>query len=112
MDCLFCKLVDGTINSNIIYQDEEIIAFDDINPQAPIHVLVIPKRHISTINDLTNTDALLAGKMILAAKQLATTLNLTEGYRLVFNCEQQGGQQVYHIHLHLLGGRQMMWPPG
>ncbi|MEM1244494.1 MAG: HIT domain-containing protein, partial [Pseudomonadota bacterium] len=88
-------------------------AFNDINPQAPIHQLIIPKQHISTINDLDSSQHELIGKMIVTAKQLAQQAKLTEnGYRLVFNCNRDGGQEVYHIHLHLLGGRQMIWPPG
>lgn len=113
MDCLFCKIVDHTLNSNIVYEDNDLIAFDDIHPQAPIHKLIIPKRHIATVNDLTATDANLVGQMVLLAKQLAQNLEIAEdGYRLVLNCNKQGGQEVYHLHLHLLAGRQMSWPPG
>lgn len=113
MDCLFCKIVDRTLDTNIVYEDDDLIAFDDINPQAPIHKLIIPKRHIATVNDLTTTDANIVGRMILLAKQLAQDLELADdGYRLVLNCNKQGGQEVYHMHLHFLAGRQMFWPPG
>jgi histidine triad (HIT) family protein len=113
MDCLFCKIISGEINSKIIYEDSEVLAFDDIRPQAPCHKLIIPKKHIGSINELTPEDSHLVSHMVLTAKQLAKDLEIDEkGYRLVFNCNPQGGQEVYHIHLHLLGGRQMVWPPG
>ncbi|MDP8237538.1 MAG: histidine triad nucleotide-binding protein [Candidatus Hatepunaea meridiana] len=112
-DCIFCKIVAGEIPSDIVYQDDEIIAFKDINPQAPHHILIIPCRHIETILDLTTDDTALIGKMILNANNIARKLGLSKnGYRLVFNCKHDGGQDVYHIHLHLLGGRKMTWPPG
>ncbi|MCF7809757.1 histidine triad nucleotide-binding protein [bacterium] len=112
-DCLFCKFADGRIPVDFIYEDDEIVAFRDINPQAPHHVLIIPRRHIETVLDLKEDDALLAGRMIATAGKIATDLGLSEkGYRLVFNCKHSGGQEIYHIHLHLLGGRQMTWPPG
>ena len=113
MDCIFCNIAKGKFNTNFLYEDSEIIAFYDVNPQAPTHVLIIPRQHIVTINDTDSKDELLLGKMILVAKQLAEQHHLKEpGYRLVFNVNSQGGQAVYHIHLHLLGGRQMNWPPG
>jgi histidine triad (HIT) family protein len=113
MDCLFCKIVAGEIPSNIIYQDEDIIAFDDIRPKAPHHKLIIPRKHIATVNDFAADDANLIGKMVLVAKDLAKSLNVADnGYRLVFNCNTDGGQEVYHVHLHLLAGRSMHWPPG
>lgn len=113
MDCLFCKIVNHEINADIIYEDDEVIAFHDINPQAPIHILVIPKKHIATINDLEEEDIPLAGKIIYTAKKIAHKLGIAEdGYRILFNCNKQGGQHVFHIHLHILGGRQMLWPPG
>lgn len=113
MDCLFCKIVSGEIESDKIYEDDKIIAFNDINPQAPIHQLIIPKQHIDTINELTKEHAALIGDLVLVAKQLAADANFAEdGYRLILNCNRGGGQMVFHIHLHLLGGRQMMWPPG
>lgn len=113
MDCLFCKIISGDIPSDIIYQDDNIIAFNDINPKAPEHKLIIPRQHISTINDLTPEHSSLVGDMVLVAQKLAKDLEIDEaGYRLVFNCNAGAGQEVYHIHLHLLGGRQMQWPPG
>lgn len=113
MDCLFCKIVNKDIESDIIFEDEQLIAFNDINPQSPVHVLIIPKKHITTINEVHIDDSELMGQMILTAKKLAKAHNLSEsGYRLVFNINQNGGQEIYHIHLHLLGGRKMTWPPG
>lgn len=113
MDCLFCKIINKEINSNIAFEDEHIVAFHDINPKAPIHLLIIPKKHISTINEVCIEDKELLGHMILIAKQLAQEHNIEKsGYRLVFNTNQAGGQEIYHIHLHLLGGKQMSWPPG
>ena len=112
-DCLFCKIAAGEIPSEFVYEDDELVAFHDINPQAPNHVLIIPRRHIETVLDLTDDDAGLIGRMILAAGKIARELGLSQrGYRLLFNCKQDGGQEVYHIHLHLLGGRRMTWPPG
>lgn len=112
MSCLFCKIATGEIPATVVFEDTEVIAFRDINPQAPTHLLVIPKKHIATIDDADTTDEQLLGKMILIAKKLAKTEGLGEGYRLVFNVNAGGGQVVYHIHLHVLGGRQMIWPPG
>ena len=113
MDCLFCKLVNGDIPANILYQDDEVIAFEDIAPQAPTHFLVIPKRHISTLNDLSPEDAALVGKLPLTAAKVAKELGIDHsGYRVVMNCNENGGQTVYHIHMHVLGGRSMTWPPG
>lgn len=110
-DCLFCKMVAGDIKPDVVFEDEQILAFRDINPQAPIHILVIPKRHITTLNDLD--DAQLGGKILQVATTLAKQHGIAEeGYRTVFNCNDNGGQAVYHLHLHLLGGRQMDWPPG
>jgi histidine triad (HIT) family protein len=113
MDCLFCKIAQSTIPATVLFEDKDIMAFRDIKPQAPTHILVIPKRHIATINETQDNEAPLLGTMILCAKQLARSEGLSEpGYRLVFNVNSGGGQEVYHIHLHLLGGRQMTWPPG
>jgi histidine triad (HIT) family protein len=113
MDCLFCNIAQRNIPATVVFEDQDIIAFRDIKPQAPTHILVIPKCHISTINDTQNKDTELLGAMILCAKKLAQEEGLSEqGYRLVFNVNSGGGQEVYHIHLHLLGGRQMTWPPG
>lgn len=113
MACLFCKIVQGEIPATMVFEDQELAAFRDIRPQAPTHLLIIPKRHIATINDTTEQDELLLGKMILRAQKLAKAEGYAEqGYRLVYNVNSGGGQEVYHIHLHLLGGRQMTWPPG
>ncbi|MDO9048621.1 MAG: histidine triad nucleotide-binding protein [Methylobacter sp.] len=110
-DCLFCKMVAGVIKPDIVFEDENVLAFRDINPQAPVHILIIPRRHIATLNDLN--DAQLAGWLLQTAVKLAKQEGLSEeGYRTVFNCNRKGGQDVYHLHLHLLGGRQMIWPPG
>lgn len=113
MDCLFCKITQGQVDAKIIFDDPEVLAFHDVNPQAPTHILIIPKKHITTINDADSNDEQLLGRMILTAKKISRDLDLAEkGYRLVFNVNKGGGQAVYHIHLHLLGGRQMTWPPG
>ena len=110
-DCLFCKIVHGDIPSKKAYEDDSVFAFHDINPQAPTHILIIPKHHIATLNDVDNT--LLLGKLMRTAQQLAIEHGVADdGYRVVMNCNPKGGQEVYHIHLHLLGGRQMHWPPG
>ena len=112
-DCLFCKFVSGEISTQTVYEDDDVLAFRDINPQAPCHVLIIPKKHISTLNDLTEQDAELVGKLYLAAAKVAKQEGIDEaGYRTVMNCNEQAGQTVFHIHLHLLGGRRMSWPPG
>ena len=113
MDCIFCKIVNKTIPADIVYEDADLLAFNDIRPKAPIHQLIIPKKHIATVNDIAELDAGLVAKMILTAKKLAADANkATDGYRLVLNCNAGGGQEVYHLHLHLLAGRQMTWPPG
>ncbi|MEE9337125.1 MAG: histidine triad nucleotide-binding protein [Methylococcaceae bacterium] len=109
--CLFCNMVSGEIKPDTVYEDENILAFRDINPQAPVHILIIPKKHVATLNDLD--DSILGGQLLRTAIQLAKQEGLAEkGYRTVFNCNEQGGQEVLHLHLHLLGGRQMRWPPG
>jgi histidine triad (HIT) family protein len=113
MSCLFCKIAAKEIPAKIIYEEKHIIAFHDITPQAPHHILIIPRKHIETINDIQFEDNELIGDMVLVAKKIAADLNIaTDGYRVVMNCNGNGGQAVYHIHLHLLGGRQMAWPPG
>lgn len=112
-DCLFCKIVRGDIPADFVFESDDVVAFNDINPQAPLHVLVIPRRHISTINDLSADDAETVGKLFLAARQIAADAGVAEnGYRVAMNCNEDGGQSVYHIHLHVLGGRRMGWPPG
>lgn len=110
---IFGKIIAGQIPAQIVYDDEAVLAFRDINPQAPIHILIVPKKPIATINDLTPDDAELVGKLYLAAQKIAAEQGFAEsGYRTVMNCNQDGGQDVFHIHLHLLAGRQMGWPPG
>lgn len=112
-DCLFCKINNGDIPADILYQDDDVTVFRDVSPQAPVHFLVIPKKHISTINDLQTTDGELIGQMMLAAKNVAAEQGVAEGgFRTTMNCNENGGQSVYHIHLHVLGGRAMNWPPG
>jgi len=104
-------MASGEIKPDIVYQDEKVLAFRDINPQAPVHILIIPKKHVKTLNDLD--DSVLAGHLLKTAIELAQQEGLAEdGYRTVFNCNEDGGQEVFHLHLHLLGGRQMSWPPG
>ena len=113
MTCFFCKIANGEMETDKVFEDDQVVAFRDINPQAPTHVLIIPKKHISTLNDLEEDDNELAGQLFMSAKNIAKELGFSEdGYRTVFNCNGHGGQSVYHIHLHLLGGRQMGWPPG
>ncbi len=112
-NCLFCRMIAGEIASDTVYEDDEILAFRDINPQAPLHVLVIPRRHIDTTNDLVDDDAGLVGRLILAARKIAVTEGVDEaGYRLVINCKAGAGQSVFHLHVHLLAGRRLSWPPG
>jgi histidine triad (HIT) family protein len=112
-DCIFCKIIAGDIPADIVYQDEHVLAFRDLNPKAPTHALVISRRHISTLNDLTDDDAELIGRMHLAARTVAEQDGIAEsGYRTVFNCNEAAGQTVFHIHLHVMGGRRMTWPPG
>jgi histidine triad (HIT) family protein len=112
-DCLFCKIVAGEIPADIIHETESVLAFRDISPQAPTHVLVIPRRHIATINDLQPDDREVIGDLYMAAKHVAAEEGLAEpGYRVVMNCNEGAGQSVFHIHLHLLGGRGLGWPPG
>lgn len=112
-DCLFCKMARGEIKPDILYEDDEVLAFTDINPQAPVHFLVIPKQHITTLNDLEPENAELVGRMYLAVKQVAADKGIADGgYRTVMNCNPDAGQTVWHVHVHVLGGRAMTWPPG
>ncbi|MDD3715613.1 MAG: histidine triad nucleotide-binding protein [Candidatus Marinimicrobia bacterium] len=111
-DCLFCRIAEGDIPAELIYRDKDLLAFRDINPQAPLHVLIIPRKHIARVEDLDSADTELAGKMILAAKKIAKEQGLKTGYRLVFNNGPDAGQEVQHIHLHLMGGRRFHWPAG
>jgi len=113
VSCLFCEIVAGRIPAKVAYQDDEVLAFHDINPQGPVHVLVVPKRHITSLLDLTAEDDAVVGALVRKARDLATDLGLGErGFRLVFNCGDDAGYSVYHIHLHLVGGRTLAWPPG
>ncbi len=113
MECIFCRIVSGEVSAKKVYEDDDVVAFEDIRPQAPVHILVIPRRHIATVNDLTESDAQLIGRLVLVAKRIAAERGLAErGYRLVLNCNRDSGQEVFHIHLHLLGGRKFTWPPG
>ena len=112
-DCLFCKIVNGDIPADIVFQNEHVLAFNDISPQAPTHILIIPKKHIATINDIAPCDAQAIGHLYLAAKAIAQQQGFAEqGYRVVMNCNEAAGQTVYHIHLHLLAQRAFSWPPG
>jgi histidine triad (HIT) family protein len=112
-DCLFCKIRDGQIPAKLVAEEADAIAFRDINPQAPTHILVVPKKHIATLNDITDEDAALIGRLHLLARKLAAQEGIAEsGYRVLFNTNRSAGQTVWHIHLHLLGGRPMLWPPG
>jgi histidine triad (HIT) family protein len=112
-ECLFCKIVGGQIPAQFVHQDDQLVAIRDINPQAPLHVLILPRTHISTLNDLTAADDALVGAMNRAAAAIAKEHGYADrGYRTVFNCNREAGQTVFHIHLHLLAGRGLGWPPG
>ena len=112
-DCLFCKLVAGQIPATIVYQNDHVVAFTDITPQAPTHVLVVPRRHIASLNDLAADDDALVGEMVRSAAAIAKDNgHAAGGYRTVFNCQADAGQTVFHLHLHLLAGRTLGWPPG
>ena len=111
-DCLFCKIVAGEIPSKKVYEDDDVIAFEDINPQAPVHLLVIPRRHIASLNEAGADDSDLLGRVVAACAELARERGIEDGYRVVNNCGAPAGQSVFHIHFHLLGGRPMAWPPG
>jgi histidine triad (HIT) family protein len=113
VSCLFCEIVAGRIPAKVAYQDDEVLAFHDIHPQGPVHVLLVPKRHVTSLLDLTADDDAMAGGLVRRARDLAVELGLGErGFRLVFNCGDDAGYSVYHIHLHLVGGRTLAWPPG
>ena len=112
-DCLFCKVVNREIPASIVYEDDRVLAFRDINPQAPTHLLVVPKQHIDSLNDLTGEHDAIVGELVRRAAAIAKTLGISAGgFRTVFNTNRDAGQTVFHIHLHLLGGRPMHWPPG
>jgi histidine triad (HIT) family protein len=112
MDCLFCKIANGQIPSEKVYEDENIYAFKDIDPQAPVHVLIIPKKHIDSLDEIEESDKDLLFNILLTIKQLAKELELDNGYRVVINTKEDGGQSVNHLHFHLLGKRSLKWPPG
>ncbi len=112
-DCIFCKIANHEVNSRIVFENERVVAFHDLFPAAPTHVLIVPRQHYATLNDVPADQAALLGELISTATQLAKDNNLAEdGYRVVMNCNPDGGQSVYHIHLHLLAGRKLTWPPG
>jgi histidine triad (HIT) family protein len=111
-DCLFCKIVEGEIPSDKVHEDDDLIAFRDINPQAPVHLLVVPKRHLAGLDDAGDEDAALLGRILATMKRLAADQGISGAYRVVNNCGERAGQSVFHIHFHLLGGRTMGWPPG
>lgn len=112
-DCLFCKIIRKELPANVVYEDDLIIAFDDINPKAPVHTLVIPKEHFSSLNDITEAQHALMGHILLKIQMIADKKGIAEsGYRIVLNTARDAGQDVFHIHFHLLGGRRMTWPPG
>jgi histidine triad (HIT) family protein len=111
-NCLFCKIAAGQIPSKIVYQDDDVVAFEDINPQAPHHVLIIPRRHIASMSDLTPEDGPILTSICMAAQKVVNILNLQGGYRFLTNVGPDAGQAVFHLHFHLLGGRRFRWPPG
>ena len=112
MDCLFCKIISGEIPSNKVYEDEKIYAFKDIDPQAPVHILIIPKKHIDSLDEVDESDSELLSYILLKIKDLAKEFELDKGYRVVINTKEDGGQSVNHLHFHLLGKRSLQWPPG
>lgn len=113
MACLFCEIVAGRVPAKVAYQDDEVVAFHDVRPQAPTHVLLIPKRHITSLLEMTADDDRVVGSLVRHARDLAKDLGFAErGFRLVFNCGDEAGYSVYHVHLHLVGGRRLGWPPG
>jgi histidine triad (HIT) family protein len=111
-DCIFCRIAGGTLPSKMCYEDDHVVAFHDTNPQAPQHVLVVPRRHLASLNDADEKDAELLGRLLLAARRVARELGCASGYRLVTNCGASAGQSVFHLHVHMLGGRPLSWPPG
>lgn len=112
MNCIFCKIVDGSIPSKKAYEDEKVLAFYDLEPQAPVHVLIVPKQHIASVNDLNEENSAVVAHIFEVAAKIAQELGLKNGYRIVTNCGEDAGQSVQHLHFHLLGGRSMAWPPG
>ncbi|MBC8588385.1 histidine triad nucleotide-binding protein [Paratissierella segnis] len=112
MDCLFCKIINKEIPTEFLYEDDKVVAFNDIDPQAPIHFLIVPKEHIESNDDINDENSHIVSHVFQVAKKLAKENGLKSGYRIVNNCKEDGGQSVNHIHFHVLGGRQMLWPPG
>ena len=111
-DCLFCKIASGQIPAKIVFQDDNVVAFEDINPQSPVHIIIIPRKHISTVLDITQSDLDIMGYLYLVAGKIATDMSIDDGFRLVVNCGKSAGQEIQHIHMHMLGGRLFGWPPG
>jgi len=112
-DCIFCKIINKEIRASIVFEDDKMIAFNDINPQAPIHILLIPREHFASLNDIPEEKKNILSHLLLKARQIAQEKGIAEkGYRIVLNTAKDSGQEVFHIHLHLLGGRRMHWPPG
>ncbi|ACL70025.1 histidine triad nucleotide-binding protein [Halothermothrix orenii] len=112
-DCIFCKIANGEMDTDLVYEDEKVVAFKDINPQAPVHLLIVPRKHIPTLLDLEKSDEELIGHIYKIASKLAREEGIADrGFRVVSNCNEEGGQTVFHIHFHLLGGRNLQWPPG
>jgi len=112
-ECLFCRIASGEIPSKIVFEDDKVFAFEDINPEAPVHIIIIPRKHIPTVLDMTDEDQELVGYMHMVANRIAAEKSLVEdGFRLVMNCRKAAGQEVFHLHLHMLGGRTFGWPPG
>lgn len=112
MDCVFCKIANNKISSKKVYEDDHIVAFNDLDPQAPVHVLIIPKKHIQSADQIADDDTNIIGKIFMVASKIAKELGLKKGYRIVNNCGEDGGQTVPHLHFHLMGGRKMNWPAG
>lgn len=112
-DCIFCKIIKGEIPCNLVFEDDKVICFKDINPEAPVHVLIVPKKHIESLNSLTDEDTAIISHIYKVAKDVVKDLNVDNtGYRIVTNCGEDGGQSVNHVHFHVLGGRKLQWPPG
>ena len=112
-DCLFCNIINKSVPAKIVFENDRVLAFEDIEPQAPVHVLIIPKKHITSINEIEFEDKEVCGEILLAAKKIAKDLKINDsGYRAIFNTNEDGGQTVFHIHMHLIGGRKLKWPPG
>ncbi len=111
-ECIFCRIVAGEIPAKMVHQDDEVVAFRDASPKAPVHLLLVPRRHIASLDDVQPADAALLGRLLIAAKELAAGEGVGGAYRLVTNCGSTAGQSVFHLHVHLLGGRPMGWPPG